>query len=46
MKSGGGGTNMVFYPANNIDPNRFCNLEKEFKKLKEDTDFQQKDLIS
>jgi len=37
---------MIFMPANNIDPNRFCLLEKEVKKIKEETDFQSKDLIS
>jgi len=37
---------MVFLPANNIDPNRFCIIEKELKKMKEESDFVNKDLIS
>ena len=37
---------MVFMPANNIDPNRFCMLEKEIKKLKEESDFINKDMVS
>ena len=31
-------------PANNIDPNRFCLLEKEIKKTKDDNEFIVKDL--
>ena len=37
---------MVFMPANNIDPNRFCMLEKEIKKIREESDFLNKDLTS
>jgi hypothetical protein len=37
---------MVFMPANNIDPNRFCILEKEIKKIREESDFLNKDLSS
>jgi hypothetical protein len=37
---------MVFMPANNIDPNRFCILEKEIKKIREESDFLNKDLTS
>ena len=33
-------------PANNIDPNRFCILEKEIKKIREESDFLNKDLSS
>ncbi len=46
LKGGGGGNSMVFYPANNIDPNRFCLLEKEFRKLREDAEFDKRDRSS
>ena len=36
---------MVFLPANNIYPNRFCIVEKELKKMKEENEFINKDLI-
>lgn len=37
---------MIFMPANNIDPNRFCQVEKDLKKIREETEFQTKDLIA
>jgi hypothetical protein len=37
---------MIFMPANNIDPNRFCILEKEIKKLKDDTTTSVTDVVS
>lgn len=37
---------MIFMPANNIDPNRFCLLEKDIKKLREETEYTSKDLVS
>jgi hypothetical protein len=37
---------MVFLPANNIDPKRFCELEKEINKVKEEYEFINKNLIS
>jgi hypothetical protein len=37
---------LIFNPANNIDPNRFCQLEKDIKKIKEESEFSAKDIIS
>ena len=37
---------MILKHDNNIDPNRFCLIEKELKKMKEESDFVNKDLIS
>ena len=37
---------MIFHPANNIEPKRFCELETEVKKLRYDTEYMVRDYKS